>query len=198
MPGKNASPLIKTLTIVLLAVFALRAGPLWAETRYTVEMTSDWTFVPNYLQIEVGDIVTFVNHDYAYYLHNSVCSGYWNSGYLDVDESASLQFLGTGTFNYRDSFFYSYGMTGTIVVSPATPTEPTPALLLDPKWLPEGGFQFTLSNLVVGTTYIIQASTDFVDWSNISTNVAASSVENYVDYGATALGQRFYRSWHLP
>src|ERR1019366_3116390 len=135
----------------------------------------DWTFVPNYLQIEVGDIVTFVNHDYAYYLHNSVCSGYWNSGYLDLDESVSLQFLGTGTYNYRDSFFYSYGMTGTIMVSPVTPTEPTPALLLDPTWLPDGSFQFTLSNLVVGETYVIQASNDFVDWSNISTNVAASS-----------------------
>jgi hypothetical protein len=161
-------------------------------------MTDDWKFLPNYLEIEVGDIVTFVNHDYAYYPHNSVCAGYWNTGYLDVDESVSLQFLGTGTYNYRDSFFYSYGMTGTIVVNPATPAEPTPATLLDPTWLPGGGFQFTLSNLVVGTTYIIQASTNCVDWSNISTNLAVSSVESYVDDGATALGRRCYRSWHLP
>ena len=195
---KNASHLTKTLTICLLLGFAFPAGQSWAATRYTVEMTSDWTFLPNYLQIEVGDIVTFVNHDYAYFGHDSVCPGYWNSGCLDVDDSVSLQFLGTGTYNYRDSSFYQFGMTGTIVVSPATPTEPTPALLLDPTWLPDGSFQFTLSNLVVGETYVIQTSNDFVDWSNISTNVAASSVENYVDYGATALGQRFYCSWHLP
>jgi plastocyanin len=195
---KNASHLIKTLTICLLPVFAFQAGQAWAETRYTVEMTSDWTFSPSYLQIEVGDIVTFVNHDYTYYLHDSVCPGAWNSGYLDVDESASLQFLGTGTYNYRDSFFYSYGMTGTIVVNPATPTQPTPAVLLEPTRLPGGSFQFTLSNLVVGATYIIQASTNFVDWSNISTNSAGSSVESYVDDGATAFRRRFYRSWHLP
>jgi plastocyanin len=195
---KNASHLIKILTIFLLAVFAFRAGSSWAATRYTVEMTSDWTFSPSYLEIEVGDIVTFVNHDYSYFLHDTVCPGYWNSGYLDVDESASLQFFGTGTYNYRDSFFYSYGMTGTIVVNLATPAEPTPAILLAPTPLPGGSFQFTLSNLVVGATYIIQASTNFVDWSDIATNVAASSVESYVDDGAAVFQQRFYRSWNLP
>ena len=89
-------------------------------------------------------------------------------------------------------------MTGTIVVNPATPTQPTPATLLDPVRLPGGSFQFTLSNLVVGATYIIQASTNLVDWSNIATNVAASDVESYVDNEAPAFRQRFYRSWHLP
>jgi len=195
---KNASHLIKTLTICLLQVFAFRAGQSWAATWYTVEMTSDWTFSPSYLEIEVGDIVTFVNHDYTYYLHDSVCPGYWDTGLLDVDESASLQFLGTGTYNYRDSSFYIFGMTGTIVVNPATPTQPTPATLLDPMRLPGGSFQFTLSNLVVGARYVVQATTNFVDWSNLATNTAASSVESYTDDGATAFRRRFYRSWHLP
>lgn len=194
---KNASHLIKPLRICLLLVFAFRAGQSWAATQYTVEMTSDWTFSPSYLQIEVGDIVTFVNHDYTYYLHNSACPGYWNTGLLDVDQSVSLQFLATGTYNYRDSSFYLFGMTGTIVVNPA-PTQPTPATLLDPARLPGGSFQFALSNLVVGATYVVQATTNFVDWSNLSTNIAASSVESYVDDGAPAFKWRFYRSWHLP
>jgi plastocyanin len=195
---KAASHFIKALTICLLTVFAFRAGQTWAATQYTVEMTSDWKFSPSYLQIEVGDTVTFVNHDYTYYLHDSVCPGYWDTGLLDVDENVSLQFLGTGTYNYRDSSFYLFGMTGTIVVNPATPTQPTPATLLNPTPLPGGSFQFTLSNLVVGATYVIQASTNFVDWSNISTNTAASTVESYVDAGATGFRWRFYRSWHLP
>ena len=195
---KNAASLIKTVIICLLTVFAFRAGQSARASEYTVEMTSDWTFSPRYLQIQVGDIVTFVNHDWTYCEHDSYCPGYWYTGLLDVDDSASLQFLGTGTYNYRDTTFYQFGMTGTIVVNPATPTQPTPATLLDPVRLPGGSFQFTLSNLVVGATYIIQASTNLVDWSNIATNVAASDVESYVDNEAPAFRQRFYRSWHLP
>lgn len=195
---KKASQLITLLGISGLQVFALFWGPSTRATNYTVEMTSDWTFSPAYLEIEVGDIVTWVNHDYAYFLHDSVCPGYWNSGLLDVDESAWLMFPITGTFNYRDSSFHILGMTGSIVVKPASPTQPTPATLLNPMQLPGGAFQFTVSNLMVGTTYVIQSSTDLVEWTSISTNVAASSVEDYVDTAAAAFGRRAYRSWHLP
>lgn len=188
----------RTFTMCLTMAFGVCTGQLSRATVYTVEMTDDWTFSPSYLEIQVGDIVTWVNHDWYYYPHDSYCPGYWNTGLLDVDESVSLMFPFTGTFDYRDSFFYSYGMTGTIVVQPATPTEPMPATLLDPMPVPGSGFQFTLSNLVFGTTYVIQASTNLVNWTNLSTNVALSTVEYYLDSEATALPRRFYRSWHLP
>ena len=194
----KASYLINIITICLLQVFAFCVKQSATATDYTVEMTSDWKFSPAHLEIQVGDIVTWVNHDWSYNLHNSVCAGYWNSGMLDIDESARLMFPVTGTFNYRDSTFYIFGMTGTIVVWPATPTQPTPATLIDPLQLQGGAFQFTLSNLVVGATYVIQASTNLVNWSGISTNIASSSVENFVDNEATAFGRRFYRSWHQP
>jgi hypothetical protein len=73
-----------------------------------------------------------------------------------------------------------------------------PATLIDPARLPGGSFQFTLSNLVVGTSSVIQASTNLVNWSSLATNPAASSVEPYVDNGAAAFKRRLYRSWHLP
>jgi plastocyanin len=181
-----------------LMLSALCLGPTVQAAEYTVEMTDDWTFSPAYLEIQVGDIVTWVNHDWTYYPHDTVCPGYWSSGLIDVDESVWLMFPFTGTFNYRDSYFYIIGMTGTIVVKPATPQQPVPATLLDPLVLSDGRFQCTVSNLVTSKTYIMQASTNLVDWVPISTNVAASSVESYVDDGAAAFPRRCYRSVHLP
>jgi plastocyanin len=180
---------------MLCASWAIQSS---GAAQYTVEMTDDWTFYPDYLMIEAGDVVTFVNHDWAYYIHDSVCPGYWNTGYLDVDDTASLRFLGTGTYNYKDSNFYSFGMKGTIVVQPATPVVPTPATLLGPEFVPGAGLQFTISNLVVGTTYVIQASDDLVNWSDLTTRQAASTLETYVDSEATTGQRRFYRIWHLP
>jgi plastocyanin len=195
---KKASQLIKIITICLLQTFAFYVEQNARAAEYTVEMTSDWKFSPAYLEIQVGDIVTWVNHDYSYYMHDSVCSGYWNTGLLDVDESASLMFPITGTFNYRDNSFYIFGMKGTIVVNPAIPVQPTPAILINPQQMQGSGFQFTLSNLVVGTTYVIQASTNLVNWSNIATNTASNTEESFVDTEARAYDHRFYRSWHLP
>jgi plastocyanin len=194
---KKASQLIKIITLCLLQTFAFHGEQTARATEYTVEMTSDWKFSPVYLAIQVGDIVPWVNHDWSYYMHDSVCSGYWNSGLLDVDESASLIFPVTGTFNYRDSSFYLFGMKGTIVVNPATRVQPTPAILINPTQPQGGGFQFTVSNLVVAATYVVQASTNLVNWTDIATNIASSSVEDYVDSEATAFQQRFYRTWHL-
>lgn len=196
---KKAANRINLVTTCLLSAVAAWIGQSARATEYIVEMTSDWKFSPSYLEIQVGDIVTWVNHDYSYYLHDSVCAGYWNSGLLNVDQRASLRFPITGTFHYRDSTFYLFNMTGTIVSQAITPpSTPIPATLIDPMQLPGGAFQFTLSNLVVGATYVIQASADLANWSNLATNVASSSVESYVDNDATAAGRRFYLSWHWP
>ena len=180
-------------TLLLLFVgFGLNA----TAAQHTISMTSDWEFSPSYLEIEVGDIVAFINQDYTYNYHDSYCQDSWYTGLLDVDESVSYQFFGTGTYNYRDTTFGAYGMTGTIVVKAAAP--PQPATLLNSSWSAIGGFQCTVSNLVVGKTYYIEASTNLVNWTSIATNVASAPVEDYIDAEATALKSRFYRSVHLP
>jgi plastocyanin len=188
---------MKASFICLFAAALMTGGRAAHAAEYLVEMTSDWQFVPDYLEMRVGDTVTWVNHDYKLYVHNSACAGYWNTGYLEVDDSVSLTIPITGTFYYRDSNFYIFGMTGTIVVTPATPVDPTAATLVDPVRLDDGSFQFAVSNLVAGTTYIVQASTNLLNWTNLATNVAASAVETYVDTDAPVTGQRYYRTLHL-
>ncbi len=85
-------------------------------------------------------------------------------------------------------------MTGTIVVVPAVP----PPMLLSPVSLPNGSFQCVVSNLVVGTTNMVQASTDLVNWINVSTNVAVDFSFQFVDVGAPVYRNRFYRAVVLP
>jgi len=54
-----------------------------------------------------------------------------------------------------------------------------------------------LENIVPGTTNYVQASSDLVNWTTISTNVATNAI-SIVDPGATGASQRFYRAIELP
>ena len=52
--------------------------------------------------------------------------------------------------------------------------------------------------LVVGKKFIIQASTNLVNWPGIYTNVAPANSYNYVDNRAAGFPRRFYRALALP
>jgi hypothetical protein len=71
---------------------------------------------------------------------------------------------------------------GTIFVRPVNP-------------LPGGPVQFFLPS-TNEQRYAIQATTNFVEWLNISTNVANGDFINLLDPGATNFPYRFYR-WEL-
>src|SRR5262249_45705572 len=55
-----------------------------------------------------------------------------------------------------------------------------------------GGFAFQAS-LPQGTTYVILASSDLMNWTPIATNVAQGNTEIFVDPAAINLPSRFYR-----
>jgi plastocyanin len=195
---KTATLLTKTSKACALLLCAFWAAQTSRAAQYTVEMTSDWTFYPDYLVVNVGDSVVWVNHDWTYYRHNSTCLGTWNTGLLNVDQSsAPVTFVYPGYYDYKDSNFSSYGMTGTIVVNAAPPVPATPATLLDPQMVAGVGLQFTVSNLVVGAMYVIQTSTDLVNWSDLETRTAYGPVETYMDYGTAGNERRFYRTHHF-
>jgi plastocyanin len=188
----------KTIRLSLLALLlsALCSASPVGAAQFTVVMTDNFHFNPSYQEVEVDDIVTWVNRD-QFDSHSSVSTdGYWDSGDLDYGDTFSIQFLAPGTYAYEDYYYWVLGMTGTIVVKP--PTVLQPAALIDPTRLQDGRFQLTLSNLTAGATYIVQGSTNLIDWTSLATNIATSPVEAWADDGAAAFKRRFYRSWHLP
>jgi plastocyanin len=153
----NFTRTIRTPLLALLGL-ALWSGAPTQAAQYTVEMTSSYTFNPSYLEVEYGDIVTWVNHDW-FDDHSSVSTdGYWDSGDLGYGDTYSLLFdAPPGSYPYEDYYYWILGMTGTIVVKAAAPT---PATLINPTRLVDGRFQFSLSNLTVSrlTSFKAQAT----------------------------------------
>jgi hypothetical protein len=56
-----------------------------------------------------------------------------------------------------------------------------------------GGFALHLSG-PAGSNYVIQASTDLINWVPISTNAAPTGTVTYTDAAATTLAFRYYRA----
>ena len=59
---------------------------------------------------------------------------------------------------------------------------------------PAGQFSFTVSG-GYGYQYVVQASTDLMNWINLQTNIAPF---NFVDSNAGQFSHRFYRTVYIP
>ena len=186
----------KTVLVPALILLTFLLVQSARSAQFYVYMTDNLTFDPSFLEIQFGDIVTWQGAD-DFDCHDSVSDGgYWATPCLDYGQTYSLQFFLTGTFPYRDSFYGPGGMTGTIVVTEPPPPQP---LITNLATLPNGSFKFTVTNLVVGKTNIIQASTNLFNWTNLYTNIASSTGFIYTDTAAPNFKrQRFYRAWVLP
>ena len=57
----------------------------------------------------------------------------------------------------------------------------------------KGGFQLSFRGVGYGTTNIVEATTDFMTWTPISTNVSVTNELTTMDSTATNFSQRFYR-----
>jgi hypothetical protein len=81
----------------------------------------------------------------------------------------------------------NYGPTSLVLEAVSVPPQ-----IGSPAMLPDGAFQFTFSG-PSASNYIIQASTNFVDWLDIQTGSPFTGQINITDLLATNFSQRFYR-----
>jgi hypothetical protein len=71
---------------------------------------------------------------------------------------------------------------------------PTPAASLNAATHGKGGFGFVV-NGVPGYKYVVEASTDMINWTPLETNTVPFS---YSDPAASQFSRRFYRTVYLP
>ena len=110
-----------------------------------------------------------------------------NSGWVLTEAraiNALGQIVGAGTNN---------GQTRAFLLSPV-PSQP---IVIDsPIFLSAGPFRFRLQGNA-GETYVIQASTNLIEWMNLNTNTLTGSSTNCQDTQATNFLRRFYRVFPL-
>lgn len=144
------------------------------------------SFSPSSLQINKGDTVTWVNEDGEFHSIASDDAAWLEKGYLyDEGDTFSVTFNDEGSFGYHDDFTSS---TGTITVILSTPPQD---IKLDSFQFVNGNFQFQINGLVSGQEYVVQSSTNLVDWSSLSTNVAAAGSVGFTN--AAGLDRQFFR-----
>lgn len=88
------------------------------------------------------------------------------------------------------------GATGTSPQVSITVVTPSPVTLTS-SGVTNGAYQLTYS-VDTGLTYVLQASTNLVDWLSIATNKANSSSFTFTDTSTTNLASRFYRVRRVP
>jgi hypothetical protein len=108
--------------------------------------------------------------------------------------TATLTGLVSGTTYYIAATTYDSAGNESPFSNEAIYTVPVGVSTLTVPIQTGGQFGFTVSG-VAGTQYVVQASTDLVNWVSLQTN---SAPFNFVDTGAGGFQQRFYRTLSLP
>jgi plastocyanin len=146
-------------------------------------------FVPETVTINPGDTVTWINQDTTFHTTTSTADPpVWDSDILFGGESFSMTFDTSGSYPYQCDF---HAEKGTINVGAGT----NELRLLSPLRLADGRFKVTLTT-APGVTYVLQGSTNLstTNWSNLSTNLAATNRLDVLDNSATNFAYRFYRA----
>jgi len=124
------------------------------------------------------------------------------------DANAMLYYTLDGTLPTNGSFLYSGAFTLTNSVTVMANAFETgfnnsvaatsvfvvgqPIFFTSENFLGNGTFQLGFSG-VPNNQYVLQATTNFVNWTSLSTNTASTNLFNLVDPGASNFPSRFYR-----
>ncbi len=120
---------------------------------------------------------------------------------LDGSLPNTGSFLYAGPFNLATNATvranaFKAGFTNSVAATAVFSLRP-PVQFSSGGFFTNNTFQVPASGLA-GKTYYLQATTNFVDWTTLSTNVAPFNSFYLVDPGATNFMYRFYRAIELP
>ena len=154
---KTISRSLGTWCLVVLGTGPLALGSGFAATA-SVNIIN-FTFQPSAVTIQVGDQVTWTQKDTTQHTSTSD-TGLWDSGLLTLNQTFTNTFMNAGSFPYHCTVHPF--MTAGVSVQGSPPTAPT----LSGARIAGGKFQFTV-NGKTGQTYVVETSSDFVNWAMI-------------------------------
>ncbi|HVU27722.1 MAG TPA: hypothetical protein VHG71_08315 [Verrucomicrobiae bacterium] len=190
---KNTIQLFGLSMSVILCSHAILAS---AAIAHVTVNNSPTGFVPQITTINVGDTVIWT-WPVGSVLHNVTYTGTSTNwpGNSATMSATSVPLTFTNTFNTAGDFPYDCSIhlfTGTINVT----APPASIEISSPRFLSPSDFQFTYS-ASPNSSYIVQKSSDLTQWTNVSTNLAASSSVLFDDPNATE-SSVFYRVQLAP
>jgi hypothetical protein len=109
----------------------------------------------------------------------------WTTIDTDTLLAASLDYIDSTSIG-RPTRFYRVLPLDTVL-------NDQPFAMLPPSFGPANGFNFSLAG-ESGQPFLIQTSTNLVDWFNLSSGVLIDDTFNFTDYDAPNYPQRFYRA----
>jgi hypothetical protein len=112
---------------------------------------------------------------------------------VDNVTSATISALTAGQTYYYAATTVDAAGNESAFSNEASYVTPLPAAVLTAGVQTQGAFSFTVSG-TAGQTYVVQASTNLVDWDCLQTNTAPFV---FVDAQAAGFSQRFYRTFEI-
>jgi hypothetical protein len=116
---------------------------------------------------------------------------------LDGSLPTTSSFLYSGPFTLTNSVIvmvnaFESGFNNSVAASAVFVVGPPSIFFTSANFLANGTFQLGFSG-ASNNNYVLQATTNFVDWTSLSTNAATTNLFNLVDPGASNFPYRFYR-----
>jgi len=133
----------------------------------------------------------------AYEIYYGTASGVYNSvDYVTNSTNVTISGLVVGTTYYFaaaavDALGDVSQFSNEIEYKVPNPFVATLAVVAPPT---SGQFALNINGMT-GSNYVVQVSTNLVNWTSVETNTAPFT---FVDVDAGQLSQRFYRSFYLP
>ena len=153
-------------------------------------------FLPSELTINVGESVTWISTD-DFFPHTTTSDlsppdpNAWRGVLVDVGDTFSKTFDNPGVFTYRDEADIGRG-TITVIGGGGNP----PEIKLESAQLLEGNFVFDATGLTPIKDTVLETSTNLVDWTSVSTNVALDTTMSFTN--PISAGAHFFRIYQIP